>query len=1155
MTEPFDLLRAPLEPGTVLLEASAGTGKTYALVGVLLRLLLERHIEHIEQAAVVTFTIAATDELKNRLYAALQTTLRAVDAPVDDPFFSELARRPGAKEILRQAIAEFDRVGISTIHGFCKRLLAATAFETHEPFTVEFTPDPLPMLHRAAADALRRHYEPDVSTRAALRYGAGYTPAELVNAYQLWRRYPNVVLSPDPPDFDAQVAALDRALAAAAAALTDADLATIAAIPWNKGKSPWLGAEPQAAELQAFRERLRTTPALVLPLLEALAPANHHGKVSARRSRQANFTSAFYRACDEVTAAADTAREHLRSTLLREMHARLEADKQRSRIWTFDDLLVRTHAALRDPERRSAFLDAVRARFTAGLIDEFQDTDPLQYEIFADCFAGRLLLLVGDPKQAIYGFRGADVGTYLAASRHAARRHTLLANHRSNATLVLATNVLFRGQQYPFVEAGITFADAVPARQPGELAITGDGDAVLRLRLLSAASTDGRQQPDLVATIVDDVVAEIARLLRSDARLDGRAVRPQDIAVLTRRNLEAMAVQDRLRAHGIPSAIGKAGDIFASEEIVELQRFLSAVAQPTDPRRIRAAMATRLWGFDAASLQAIDESTDAFDDALEQLARWRRLWQRHGFIVMLERAFADLDVYARLLAFHGGERRLTNFRQLAELLHAAEHTHRLSPEGLLAWLRHERQAQDELDYTLRELRLETDADAVQILTAHGSKGLQYEIVFCPFLWANLAPRFRDVIRGPDRHELVFDLKHEHPLHPAAQRQRLAEEVRLAYVALTRARRRCYVHVPTPEQDKGPLAHLLAGIEPVAARRRGALQALAGGSGGAISVTEIARPPALARLEPPMQPPLRPPRRPERRPLPAGFHSYSSLTTRSRERDPIVLRDDAPSVVAAPTPARRGMFAFARGPGPGHHLHALLEQVDLSQVDSPALRDLVRTSLDAAGLLAPTAHDGPIEPVDDVVAMLRDLAAATLPDGTTLRSLTASGRRAEWGFVLPADNAGTAALTALFAASDSAPARAQALRLQSLPTQTLRGFLVGFVDVVAEHDNRFWILDWKSNHLGDDGEDYAPDRLLPAMLAHDYVLQYHLYVLALHRHLRTRRPDYDYDRHIGGVVYPFLRGVQAGSGRGLFVDRPPAALLHALDAWVDGGGAP
>jgi exodeoxyribonuclease V beta subunit len=1154
VTTPFDLLRAPLDPGTVLLEASAGTGKTYALVGVLLRLLLERRIERLEQAAVVTFTVAAADELKNRLYAALQTTLRAIDAPVDEPFFDELARRPGAGAILRQALAEFDRVGITTIHGFCKRLLAAAAFETREPFTVEFTPDPLPMLHRAAADALRRWYEPAVSTRAALLHDAGHTPASLVKAYRLWRRYPDVALAPDPPNLDAQLPALDAALAAAAAAFDDEAFASVAEIHWNKGKSPWAGDAPHAAELQAFRDRLRTTPALVLPLLEALAPVHHRGRILASYLAMGRLSGPFYRACDAVVAAATQAREHLRSSLLRELHARYEAEKQRARIWTFDDLLVRAHAALRDPDRRPAFLEAVRTRFTVGLIDEFQDTDPLQYEIFADCFAGRLLLLVGDPKQAIYGFRGADVGTYLAASRDASRRHTLLANHRSNATLVLATNVLFHGREDPFREPGIAFTDAVPARQPGELAILGDGDAVLRLRLLPA-TTSAAAKPDRLAAIVDDVVAEIARLMRSGARIEDRAVRPQDIAVLARRNLEAMAVQDRLRAHGIPSAIGKAGDIFASEEILELQRFLTAVVQPTDPRRVRAAMATRLWGLDAAALRALDEDSDAFDDALELLARWRRLWQRQGFIVMQERAFDDLDVAARLLAFHDGERRLTNLRQLAELLHAAEHTHRLSPEGLLAWLRHERQTQEELDYTLRELRLETDADAVQILTAHGSKGLQYEIVFCPFLWADLAPRPEEVLRRGDRHELVFGIKKGHPLRPLAAAQRLAEEVRLAYVALTRARRRCYVHVAAPEADDGPLACLFAGIEPIADRRRAALHALAAASGGAISTTEIALPATAERLELPPLPPLQPPRRPERRPRPAGFHSYSSLVAKSHDRDPIVLRDDAPLLVGERTPARRGMFAFARGPGPGHHLHALLEQIDLAQVDDPAVRDLVRASLDAAGLLLPTAHDGPIEPVDDVVAMLRDLAAATLPDGTTLAGLTAAGRRAEWGFVLPADNPGTAALAALFAASASAPARAQAPRLQALTPQALRGFLVGFVDVVAEHQGRFWILDWKSNHLGDHGEDYAPDRLLPAMVAHDYVLQYHLYLLALHRHLRARRQDYDYERHVGGVVYPFLRGVRAGSDRGLFVDRPPAALVHALDQWVDAGGRP
>jgi len=1148
----FDPRTTPLDPGTVLLEASAGTGKTYALVAVLLRLLIERRIERLEQAAVVTFTVAAADELKNRLHAALHKTLTAVRGPCDDAFFAELARRDGAEPILRGAIADFDRVGVTTIHGFCKRLLEDAAFECHEPFAVEFTPDPLPLLHRAAADALRSHYETEPGPLGALVRTSKLTPKLLVNLYRLWRRHPRVALAPAEPDVARCVTDLADALRRAGERLDANALAAVGSIAWKGPGSPWRHGDPTAEELAAFAVRARNEPALVLDQLEAMAPRHYAERVKVRSTPRSHFDRPFFAACDDVAAAAADGREHLRSDLLAAMHARLEAGKQRDQVWTFDDLIVRTHQALMDPDRHKIVLAAVREQFTVGLIDEFQDTDALQYEIFAECFAKRLLLLVGDPKQAIYGFRGADVRAYLAASQHARERTwTLARNHRSAAPLVGAVGAVFAVNDRPFVDAAIVARPVLPARDPGELTIQGDGEAVLHFRVFAAADPP-TAIPDATAAILHDVVAEIARLLRSGARLDDRPLQPRDIAVLTRKNVQATELQDALRAAGIPSAIGKAGDIFTTDELQELLRFLVAVLQPTNRGAVRAAMSTRLWGLDAAALVAIDADDDAADRAFELLAGWRWSWLRHGVVVMLDQALADLDVHARWLAWHGGERRLTNLRQIVELLHAAEHAHRLSPEGLLAWLQHERQAQDELDYTLRELRLESDDDAVQILTAHGSKGLQYEIVFCPFQWSDAKPRSPDVVAVAGGHELVPRLVTDHPLHARATEERLAEEVRLTYVALTRARRRCYVHVPTAKLAKGSaLLHLLQGAnEPVDVLTR-----LAATSNGAIEVGTIATATTIARLPSPAGRALRPARVPTRLLTARGLHSYSSMISKGQGHEPTLVADDAPSAIttpAAPTATRRGIFAFARGPGPGQCLHTLLERVDLRHVDRDATRDVVQQVLAAAGLLGADAHDGPLDPVADVHRMLQQLAAARIPGGPTLADLCAGPRQAEWPFTLPAAAGNVRALAGIFAHGSSAPARAEAERLHLLPPRALHGFLVGFVDLVAEHDGRCWILDWKSNHLGDDGADYARDRLLPAMVAHDYVLQYHLYVLALHRHLRQRLGrGYDYERHVGGVVYPFLRGVEAGSDRGLFVDRVPADLIAALDDWLTG----
>jgi exodeoxyribonuclease V beta subunit len=1170
---PFDLATAPLEPGTVLLEASAGTGKTYTLVGILLRLLVEGRIERLDQALVVTFTVAATEELKNRLRAALHAGLAAARAPGKDRFLDALAARPGAVDKFTTALASFDQVAISTIHGFCKRLLDETAFECHAPFSLEFTPDPLPLLQSAAADALRTLYEPGITARSAVLAHENITPASLVESFRLWRRHPDVALPADPPALAAAMAPVEAALAACATAGDDAAVAEIERVVWGKNKSPF--AEPLGIELPRLQRRLATNPASVLSILLAL-PVRQLRKRHLVGTPAALYQRPLFVACERLAGAVEAALPHLHATLLASMLERVELGKRSDGVLTFDDLLLRAHAALQDPVRRPTLLAALRARHTVGLIDEFQDTDSLQYRIFADCFAGRTLFLIGDPKQAIYGFRGADLRTYLDARGDAVRRHTLAQNHRSAAPLVAAVSHWFDANPRPFLDDRILLPRVQAAARSGELALTGDGDAVLRVRFVPSPSGAWHNKPTAEGLVAVDVADEAVRLLTGSCRLDGRPLQPRDLAVLTRTNRQAVLVQEELRRRGIPSAIGKAGDIFLTEEVAELRLFLLAVLQPGDLRRLRAAMATRLWGIDPAGLVRLEHAGDTLDAAIERLDRWRRLWLRHGFIVMQEQALVDLQVHDRFLGWTTGERRLTNFRQLFELLHEAEHAHRLSPEGLVEWLAHERHNQEDLDYTLRELRLESDDDAAQILTVHGSKGLQYEVVFCPFLWDVLGPRLdADVVATPTGHELVLDLTG--PRRAQLERERLEEALRLAYVAMTRAKRRCYVHwgILTKSSPKSPLGWLLHGADTVPgfvdgkqkddwlttwgkrcdedrSRWLDRVRDVAATSGGTIEVTVIPGQSGTHRLTTTTPAGLPQPRRPERLVRAQGLHSFSSLVARSHDAEPAAATEIERRPESHATIAPRGIFAFARGPGPGQCLHTILERVDLQQIGGAAARAVVQEVLAAAGLESPEAHTGEIDPVVDVQQALVDLAGAhAFVGGPTLAALCSGPRAIEWQFTLPATNADLHALARLFARSATAPTRHQGERLLDQPSLDLRGFLVGFADLVAEHDGRFWVLDWKSNHLGNDASCYTPDLLLSAMVDHDYVLQYHLYVLALHRQLRVRLPGYDPNRHLGGVVYAFLRGAVPGTTCGMFFDRVPVDVVVALDRWLDG----
>lgn len=1171
---PFDLATASLDPGVVLLEASAGTGKTYTLVGILLRLLIEKRIERLDAALVVTFTVAATDELKRRLRDGLRLVLATAEGePTKDAFFAGLAALPDAAATCRRALAEFDQVAVQTIHGFCKRLLDEAAFETRQPFATEFETDGLPLLLRAAADALRLQHAPPGDPRGALLEFGGHTPESLVQAYRLWRRHPHVALPLDEPRFRPLAKAVGAAANAAAASWDDAVGPRLAGLPWRTGKQPLAG--DLVASLPRFVARLRRDPMACIATLVAFAPAEVVDRCDKRKLKNANFDEPFFVACGELAERVAEALAHLHVELLLAMRQRVEQGKQDEQVATFDDLLARAHEALHDEARSAAVREAVRSRHAVALIDEFQDTDALQYAIFSTCFADRTLFLIGDPKQAIYGFRGADLRTYLRARDDAQRAFTLDANFRSAKALVAAVNRLFCDHPRAFVDPGITATDVRAAATPLDKLLAGDGTASLRWRWVAPTEEEGKDKRAIGRRICADVAAEAARLLQCGATLDGEPLRPQHLAVLVRANWQAIAIQDALRAVGIPSAIGKAGDVLESAEVDELWRVLLAVLRPSDQRLVRAAMATRLYGLDLAGLRAVETTEGAFDAAMDQFAGWRARWQRHGFMAMAADFADERQLTARCLGWHDGERRLTNLRQLWELLHGAETAHRLPPEALLRWFEQEAHAREEVGEELREMRLESDADAVQILTAHRSKGLQYEVTFCPFLWDRRAPKGLELEPTAAGHRVAFDVRADDPAAAAIARERLEEDVRLAYVALTRAKRRCYVHLGPIGNDccGSPLAWLVGGRAAtppdgaaflpwlaafqdadaaVASDWRDALQAMAAQSDGAVAVDDVPAAPSAARLPAPPATKLPPLRRPTRLVDARKEASFTNLTApRESEAAARDVVDDEPRPVAAadaPTVPATGIFAFARGAAAGICLHTLLERADLGTVDAPATAALTRQTLADHGLLAAAAHAGPIDPVADVVAMLRGLAGAVVPlAGCTLAELTGGEKRAEWSFLLPlaADRAG---LAAALGRSRSAIVREQGKRLARMQPEALRGFLVGIADLVCEHDGRYWILDWKSNHLGNRREDYGPAALREAMLGSDYVLQFCLYALGLHLQLAERLPGYEPARHLGGVCYVFVRGVAAGSDSGVFCEALDPELVAALTEW-------
>lgn len=1205
--ERFELTTAPLDEGTVLLEASAGTGKTYTLTGILVRMLLEGHVEHVEQALVVTFTSAAADELKNRLRAAIQRAhLVCLGHKDDDPFFQSLHRfgKKGATQ-LRRALDEFDQASVMTIHGFCKRLLDESAFESDEPFDLDFAIDETPLWHAAAADALRLVRAHDSLTLGSVLHQAKLDPEVLVRLYRNWQRYPNVELEPSAPQLGVHLANLGAAVHRAAAQWDAELLGYVAGFKWQKKYLPTTGDLKQYF-VQAS-EPLNGRPELCLSLFDSLSTARLRAELFKRDAPK--LEQPFFALCDEVRAEWLLTVDHLRTELMMRMHERLDRIKREQALLTFDDLLSRTHAAITDPDRRVALLQALHARYSVALIDEFQDTDERQYEILSQSFLNRPLFLVGDPKQSIYGFRGADLRTYLSAVNDAVQKNTLQTNFRSSEQLVTSVNQLF-ARAGSFVEPDIRMQKVRANAKSGELQIEDDDGAAMRFRLLRHEINDKGVAVDLSPEetrrrIARDVTNEIQRLLDGPPRIEGRRILPRHIAVLSRRNAEAVMIQEHLRDAGIISVIGKAGDVFETDELAELERLLLAVQRPNDVMSARAALTTRLWGYNAEELANLEQDETKLEQELNRLETWRLLWIHKGFVVMKEQMMQDLRVDARMLLRNDGERRLTNLQQLCEMLHQAEHDHRLSPEGLLHWLRHECSHKNEIDYQRRELRLESDEDAVQILTMHGSKGLQYEVVFCPFLWDGRGAQTKNTAldderdgKQPGDRRFAFEVDTSDPGWLNSEADRLAEDCRLAYVALTRAKRRCYVHwgpigYSTGGYWRSALAWLLQ-PDHVDQHKKGwqitwgkayknrsgsltaDLQRIADNSHGSISIdhvdevkTRMAVPSQAASddaassaatsnaaatkamnkgaVKAKTKPKRAPRRRESRRPL--MVHSFSSLVAGSEPgshahdvRDPDT---QAPEV-------GQDIFGFARGAEAGLCLHTVLEHVDLHELEQPIARELVVKTLTQHGLLDADAHPGVLDPTDAVLENLRNLAGARVHvDGATVLEVCGGVRIAEWKFTIPIAVPNLPALAECFAQSSCEIAQGYANRLSHLAPQHFAGFLTGFVDLITECDGRYWIVDWKSNHLGNAPGDYDESALLHAMQGHDYILQYHLYVLAWHRHLRTRLPDYDYDQHFGGVSYAFLRGAVPNETSGMFYARPPRELMDAMDAWASG----
>ena len=1202
----LDLVNVSLT-GRKLVESSAGTGKTYAITSLYVRLLLERRLS-VGQILVVTFTEAATEDLKRRIRARIREAAAAfATGKGSDEFLAGLLRKTAdwteAHRVLADALRTLDEAAIFTIHAFCQRVLQENAFESGSLFETDFITNQETLLREIVDDFWRAEFYP--ASPLFIRHASrnNLTPESLLQFAKQGLAWPllEVIPKTEKPDPKVQKA-LEQAVWSAYRSLGaawESSKASVSDILLN-----YEGLNRSMYRRQTLENDLRDMEAYLVSLNPLGVPDGFEKFCTSKlakslKGKYAPPQHAFFVLCEDFRNVCQRLQTSLNQSLLvlkvklvGFVRSELRRRKQQLHLRSFDDLLLDLYDVLAGPGR-DVLVRALRQRYVAALIDEFQDTDPLQYGIFQRLFsveptaistaavgtpaAGETaIFLIGDPKQAIYSFRGADVFAYMQAARDVEERFTLDKNWRSTGRLVEAVNRIFQNARDPFVFPEIEFHAVQAGRtDAGEFAWQGEASsAPLKLWVLQRREPDkpinkGSATEELPVAVASEVVRWLQAGTTGKAKVESEPLAPHHIAVLVRTNEEARHMQTALQNAGVPSVIHSDESVFQSPEALELQRVLAGVAEPGNEGKVRAALATELLGVTGIELARLAQDETGWDSWLETFALYRGLWLDEGFMPMVTALITRQQLRSRLLALPGGERRLTNVLHCCELLHQAALEGGLGVEELLKWLTEARQQSGMTRLEENQIRLETDEQAVKIVTVHKSKGLQYPIVFCPFGW-NTGAGAREVIFHDTNQsgKLVMDIgsTNQEAHKRVAEREDLAENARLIYVALTRAEYRCVlVWGVLRDAGESALAYLLhpgrwERNSPMEDVRKhfsalsddtilGDLRQLAEGGRTGIALSAVPSQSAEIYL-PPARPMATLACRTLRHEVPRGWGiaSFSSLIA-GKARDADLPDHDSlwgrRDGVAGPLPQPRvrEFREFPRGRRAGTALHELFEVVDFSLQPIESARQLVKEKLAQFGFEAAWQ--------EAVLQMLRDVLSVPLnPDKSefSLSSLTKGRRLHELEFSFPLDLLTSKRLRAAFAVHRSVEfPTALPEALEQLDFVAVRGAMKGFIDLVFEREGRFYLADWKSNFLGLDLEAYEHSELREVMTRELYVLQYHLYTVALDRYLAFRLPEYEYSTHFGGVYYLFLRGMnpEHGSKYGVFFDRPSEALIREL----------
>ncbi|NML36355.1 exodeoxyribonuclease V subunit beta [Chitinophaga sp. G-6-1-13] len=1119
----FVATEVPLE-GSNLIEASAGTGKTYSIAVLVLRLILEKKLS-VKDILMVTFTKAAVAELEDRIRIFIRKAYTvSFGNPVDDDTIVHLVLQAvdqwGAIEVnhrLRDAVLLLDETSVLTIHSFCQQTLNEFAFETDQLFGAEMVPDTTPIIENELNKFWRTHVTTlhpvilQMLWRESMRADIQKILQEHLSGkkylgYQPWERY--YITASQQQSWLEELDNIRQQQTAAETSLHEYILQNredliIACNTKANAKKDILPKIDNPAEFAGIINKRRSSgyiKELFPEILELIDAQEAFGEM--------------------ISTHIDTIRRQLNCLAIQEVAEGVKAYKQHSNMLNYDDLISHLNLALVQKDN-PGLIASLQNKYKAVFVDEFQDTDRQQYEIFNRAFGeNTILFYIGDPKQSIYAWRKADIFTYFDARNSVRHLYDMNHNYRSSENLIAAMNTFFKPTpnfdtfEFAGEKDSIQYIDVMAPEESGKGFLYYNEGKEVPITIFNCKNKD---------TIAGAVAAQVAQLLLDPAykiiKDKTQEITPSDIGILVRTGKEGRDIKQKLAQLGIPAVTIDDTKVLNTAEALDVLYLLEAMETP-ERSTINRALLSPFTGFSVQDILNLDDEI-----ALTRFGHYHNLWQENGAYTALMTFIADFGVRGVLLGDHSknGERAITNLYQLAELVHQVQNRKNLSMRDLISWLKRgiDGMPVEGDEYTQR---VESDEEAVNIVTIHKSKGLDYRIVLAPYLDFRNADSDFLSFRDPDTGDYInAEAKRVSPEQKAAQqRQQVQEDRRLIYVAITRAVYKCYLFNNT-SNNKSSFTKFMDAFR------------------------HYPPDPALIETKDSL------PQEPEQR-----YRKSKLATNRNAGNAPVsfFLREEnwrkmsytmlaakpeqKPRIRSAQQENEYDNFIFntlRKGAKTGNLLHFIFENVNFS--DDSQWEYWVN---EAIARFVPGQEEVYQPMLQELLQHVMHTQIKVGKTGFQLASVGRNKRLAELEFDFPVPLFRANMLNTL---SDN-ELTVTVKRFSEDRNQELEGIMNGKIDLFFEHHHRYYILDWKSNYLGGHVEDYAPAALAAAMNDNNYHLQYLIYTVAVKKYLESRLPDFDYHKHFGGVIYCFVRGIRNNGNYGIFTARPDLDTITFIE---------